>query len=78
MRFSLKNATQDYSLIRVRISLNVNRLTIYLPPDYKISPNHWDKEAGKADITDLISVMETKGGIRKEQTYEKCELEYLF
>lgn len=27
-----------------------------------------------ADITDLISVMETKGGIKKEQTYEKCEL----
>ncbi len=48
MRFSLKNATQEYTLIRVRINVNGNRLTFYLPPDYKISPNHWDKEAGKA------------------------------
>lgn len=48
MRFSLKNATQECSLVRVRINVNGNRLTFYLPPDYKVSPNHWDKEAGKA------------------------------
>ena len=42
IRFSVKNGTQDMSLIRVRVNINGDRLTYYLPIDYKICPKHWD------------------------------------
>ena len=48
MRFSLKNATHESSLIRVRVNVNGSRLTYYLPSNYKITPAHWDKDAGRA------------------------------
>ncbi len=48
IRFSLKNATKEMSLIRLRVNINGNRLTYYLPSDYKIRPKHWDKVAGFA------------------------------
>jgi len=48
IRFSLKNATKELSPIRLRINLNGERMTFYLPQDYKIRPKHWDKEVGGA------------------------------
>lgn len=48
IRFSLKNATKELSPIRLRINLNGERMTFYLPQDYKICPKHWDKEVGGA------------------------------
>lgn len=48
IRFSLKNATKDLTPIRLRINLNGERMTFYLPQDYKINPKHWDKEIGIA------------------------------
>ena len=38
IRFSLKNATKELSPIRLRINLNGERMTFYLPQDYKICP----------------------------------------
>lgn len=46
IRFSLKNATKELSLIRVRANINGERLTYYLP--YKVRPIHWDKVLGVA------------------------------
>jgi len=48
IRFSLKNATKELSLIRLRININGVRLTFYLPAEYKIRPKHWDVVAGFA------------------------------
>ena len=48
IRFSLKNATKELSPIRLRINLNGERMTFYLPQDYKICPNAWGKEVGGA------------------------------
>ena len=48
IRFSVKNGTQDMSLIRVRVNINGDRLTYYLPIDYKICPKHWDTASGCA------------------------------
>ena len=48
IRFSLKNATKPISTIRLRVNLHGERLTFYLPVEYKIQPKHWDKEMGCA------------------------------
>lgn len=48
IRFSLKNATKPISTIRLRMNLHGERLTYYLPSEYKIQPEHWDKETGCA------------------------------
>lgn len=48
IKVSVKNATQEMSLIRVRININGRRLTYYLPPEYKIRPKHFDIDAGVA------------------------------
>ena len=48
IRFSLKNATKEMSLIRLRVNVNGSRLIYYLPPDYKIRPKHWNKDSGFA------------------------------
>lgn len=63
IRFSLKNATKEISLIRVRININGDRLTYYLPTEYKICPKHWDIVAGYA-IEDAKRNPDLKGNPR--------------
>jgi integrase len=48
MQFSLKNATLEFSLIRVRMTINGVRFSYCLPKDCKIKPCHWDKQNGCA------------------------------
>ena len=60
IRFSLKNATKPISTIRLRMNLHGERLTFYLPVEYKIQPRHWDKEMGH----------------RGQQTESRLEREY--
>lgn len=48
IRCSLKNATKEMSLIRLRVNINGNRLIYYLPMEYKIRPKHFDIKAGLA------------------------------
>lgn len=47
-RFSLKNSNFQFSAIRLRIRIDGDRLTYYLPVEYKICPRHWNAEAGEA------------------------------
>lgn len=63
IRFSLKNATKPISTIRLRMNLHGERLTFYLPVEYKIQPRHWDKEMGCA-IEDSKRNPDLKGNIR--------------
>ena len=63
IRFSLKNATKPISTIRLRVNLHGERLTFYLPVEYKIQPRHWDKEMGCA-IEDSKRNPDLKGNIR--------------
>ena len=63
IRFSLKNATKPISTIRLRMNLHGERLTYYLPSEYKIQPEHWDKETGCA-IEDSRRNPDLKGNIR--------------
>ena len=65
IRFSVKNGTQDMSLIRVRVNINGERLTYYLPIDYKICPKHWDKVLGCA-IEDAKRNPDLKGNPLKQ------------
>ena len=46
LQFSLKNATHEFSLIRVRMSIERVRFTYYLPS--KIKTQYWDKTNGCA------------------------------
>ena len=46
LQFSLKNASQEFSLIRVRMSIERVRFTYYLPS--KIKTQYWDKINGCA------------------------------
>lgn len=48
IKFSLKNATQEFSLIRLRMTIKGVRFCYCLPTEYKIKSAYWDKEAGKA------------------------------
>jgi hypothetical protein len=48
LKFSLKNATKEFSLIRVRMTMNGVRFSYCLPTTYKIKSAFWDKDAGKA------------------------------
>lgn len=48
IKVSVKNATQEISLIRLRININGRRLIYYLSPEYKIRPKHFDIIAGLA------------------------------
>lgn len=48
IKFSLKNATEEFSLIRLRMTINGVRFSYCLPVDYKIKTSYWDKETGKA------------------------------
>lgn len=48
IRFSLKNATKEITLIRARINIKGDRLIYYLPVDYKICPKHFDIALGCA------------------------------
>lgn len=50
MQFSLKEPDKDYSLIRVRTTVNGVRLSHYLSAEYKINTTYWDKTAGKAIV----------------------------
>lgn len=40
IRFSLKNTTKPISTIRLRMNPHGERLTFYLPVEYKIQPKH--------------------------------------
>ena len=60
IRFSLKNATKEVSLIRVRVNINGDRLIYYLPAEYKIRPKHWDIASGYA-IEDIKHNPDLKG-----------------
>jgi integrase len=46
LQFSLKNATKEFSLIRVRMSIERTRFTYYLPT--KIKTDYWDIPSGCA------------------------------
>jgi site-specific recombinase XerD len=46
LQFSLKNATREFSLIRVRMTIDKVRFTYYLPT--QIKSQHWDKTNGCA------------------------------
>lgn len=59
----MKNATKPISTIRLRMNLHGERLTFYLPVEYKIQPKHWDKEMGCA-IEDSKRNPDLKGNIR--------------
>ena len=48
MQFSLKNANQEFSAIRVRMTINGVRFIYYLPATLKIKPAFWDTEVGCA------------------------------
>lgn len=50
MQFSVKNPEKDYSLIRVRTTVNGVRMSHYLPMEYKIKTAYWDKSQGKAIV----------------------------
>ena len=63
IRFSLKNAKKEMSLVRVRVNINGERLTYYLPSDYKIRPKHWDSVVGCA-IEDAKRNPDLKGNPR--------------
>lgn len=63
IRFSLKNGTKEMSLVRVRVNINGERLTYYLPSDYKICPKHWDSVVGCA-IEDAKRNPDLKGNPR--------------
>ena len=60
IKFSLKNATQEVSLIRLRMTINGVRFSYCLPVGYKIKSVYWDKEAGKA-IEDAKKNTDLKG-----------------
>lgn len=63
IRFSLKNATKKISSIRLRMNIHGERMTCYLPAEYKICPQHWDKEAGCA-IEDSKRNPDLKGNVQ--------------
>ena len=48
IKFSLKNAASEFSLIRLRMTINGIRFSYCLPVGYKIRTTYWDKETGKA------------------------------
>ena len=50
LQFSLKNATHEFSLIRVRMTIDGGRFTYYLPS--RIKTQFWDNQNGCA-IEDL-------------------------
>ena len=60
VKYSLKNATQEFSLIRLRMTIGGVRFSYCLPVEYKIKSSYWDKEAGKA-IEDVKRNNELKG-----------------
>ena len=60
VKYSLKNATQEFSLIRLRMTIGGVRFSYCLPVEYKIKSSYWDKEAGKA-IEDAKRNTELKG-----------------
>lgn len=60
IKYSLKNATQEFSLIRLRMTINGVRFSYCLPVEYKIKSTYWDKDAGKA-IEDAKRNAELKG-----------------
>ena len=67
IRFHLKNATFQFSSIRMRMRVNGERLTFFLSADFKLRPCHWDKEAGYA-ITDPKRNKDIKGNPMLQQT----------
>lgn len=48
IKFSLKNATEEFSLIRLRMTVGGIRFSYCLPADYKIKTDYWDKDAKRA------------------------------
>ena len=48
LKFSLKNATQEFSLIRVRLTINGIRISYCLPVEYKIKSSFWNNKTGMA------------------------------
>ena len=48
LNFSLKNATKEFSLIRVRLTIDGVRFSYCLPAEYKIKSAFWDNEMGIA------------------------------
>lgn len=48
IKFSLKNATEEFSLIRLRMTVNGVRFSYCLPADYKIKTDYWDKDTKRA------------------------------
>ena len=60
IKFSLKNATAEFSLIRLRMTINGVRFSYCLPVEYKIKSAYWDREAGIA-IEDTKRNSDLKG-----------------
>ena len=46
--FSLKNATKEFSTIRVRMTYKGERFSYHLSNDFAIAPKHWDKQEQRA------------------------------
>lgn len=48
LRFSLRNAKEDSTMIRARITIKGQRMIYFLPAEYKVEPAWWDTKLGLA------------------------------
>lgn len=74
INFSLKNATKEFSLIRMRMTINGVRLSYCLPSEYKIRCEFWDKEFGMA-IEDPKRNPALKGNVLLQNTLRNINKE---
>lgn len=75
INFSLKNATKEFSLIRMRMTINGVRLSYCLLSEYKIRCEFWDKEFGMAIIEDPKRNLALKGNVLLQNTLRNINKE---
>lgn len=63
VHFDLYTPKTTFSLIRLRCTINSQRLEYYLPSEYKIKPPHWDRDA-RCAMTDSRRNKDLKGDPR--------------
>ena len=61
--FDLRTPKTSFSLIRLRCTVDSQRLEYYLPAEYKIKPSHWDR-VSRCAITDSRRNKDLKGDPR--------------
>ena len=61
--FDLRTPKTGFSLIRLRCTVDSQRLEYYLPAEYKIKPSHWDRVA-RCAMTDSRRNKDLKGDPR--------------